>query len=705
MSSYQFQQSDADIDIGRLFGAIWKNKVRLLLGSLGLTIVMFLLLSMMTPTYTANTRVLIDSNESVFTRPQGDQPVDTQRQDDQQSVTSQVEIISSTDLLLKVADELNLGNRVEFDDSKDMSALKLGLVSFGLIADPAQLPSEQRILRAMRDRLDVYAVENSRVIVIEFKSEDPELAALVPNALAKAYVSLESQSQLDNTGQAADYLSKEIEALQASLRKAESAVEEFRSSSGLFAGGNDETLATQQLSQLSTELTTVRAERSSLEARVRSVEASLKNGADVDTLPDIINSELIGRLREQQIQLNAQIADLSTTLLPAHPRIKALRSQLDRLSAQITDQAQKVLQGLRNQAKTSRDREQELISDLNELKAASSQAGSSEVELRALERDAASQRALLESYLIRYREAQSRDDTNYAPANARLISRATTPIEPAFPKMLPLLAATFFGSLILFSLLTMMRELLSGRALVPAVGAVVGQPVNVETKIVAQNPVNAPGLADKPVTIGPANDNYSIENIANELIEKGAARAIIVSPEGSQGSICTVGIVRALADQGLRTILVDLTGTAASTQHMLENKAALGITDLLSAKASYPDVIHSDMQTQAHIIPTGNADPVVAMGAIERLPIIMEALSGAYDIVVIDCGNTNSGGLKRLTAEDSEIILTMVDPQSMAIHDATRDFVDAGYRDFMIVTAAELDDPTPPAGYQKQAAI
>jgi len=46
------------------------------------------------------------------------------------------------------------------------------------------------------------------------------------------------------------------------------------------------------------------------------------------------------------------------------------------------------------------------------------------VQLRALERDAKSQRDLLESYLAKYREATSRDTIESAPADARVISRA-----------------------------------------------------------------------------------------------------------------------------------------------------------------------------------------------------------------------------------------------------------------------------------------
>ena len=62
---------------------------------------------------------------------------------------------------------------------------------------------EERVLEAYYDRLTVYPVEKSRVIVIDFLSEDPELAAHVANAIAEAYLercSRRKQDQAQSAG-------------------------------------------------------------------------------------------------------------------------------------------------------------------------------------------------------------------------------------------------------------------------------------------------------------------------------------------------------------------------------------------------------------------------------------------------------------------------------------------------------------------------
>ncbi|TJU93201.1 MAG: chain-length determining protein, partial [Mesorhizobium sp.] len=140
---------------------------------------------------------------------------------------------------------------------------------------------------------------------------------------------------------------------------------------------------------------------------------------------------------------------LSTTLLDNHPRIRALKSQLADLNGQIRNEAQKILKGLATQAQTAKAREDQLVQEVNTLKAASARAGEQQVELDALQRDANAQRQQLESYMASYREAASRADRNYLPVDARLLSKAQVPTEPYFPKIGPITGAAAAASLLL----------------------------------------------------------------------------------------------------------------------------------------------------------------------------------------------------------------------------------------------------------------
>ncbi|MEQ1954793.1 exopolysaccharide transport family protein [Mesorhizobium sp. CN2-181] len=693
MSAVNSSARDVDVDLGKLFASMAKAWKIILLVAIVVSAVAFVLASLATPYYKAETRLLIETRESVFTRPSG-QDAGGGPLLDQEGVLSQVEVITSTDLLAQVAKKLNLASLPEFDAAAGQSVFTRLLVLAGLKSDPGEIPAEERVLEAFREKLKVYRVENSRVIAIEFSSEDPKLAAAVPNAIADAYLQFSREAKLQSNTAATEWLEPEIQALTARVKEAEARVAAYRSQSDLLIGQNNAALATQQLAELSTELSRTRANRAAAEANAESVRLALRNGS-LDAFPDVVSSNLIQRLRERQVQLRADIADLSTTLLDNHPRIRALRSQLADLDRQVEAEAQKILQSLSSTAESARLREGQLVAELNRLKAESSRVGEKEVELRALEREAAAQRELLESYLTRYREAASRRDGDYLPADARIFSRAVTPVDPYFPKVVPIVGAAFAASLLLMSIGILLRELFSGRAMRPAEGAYF-EPVE-QIRMPEPMPVEAPvaGSEGGEIDGGQSHGQVSAQEAAEMLIAGGASRALFVSPEGDEAAASAVMVARGVADAGLRVLLVDLTAMGAASRPMLGEEELPGITDLLAGEAKFIDVIHSDLYSDCHVIPVGTADQRKAMRSVERLPAIMDTLSAAYDVVIVECGPAGAESIRRLVSEGTEVLVSVIEPAEDVLA-ARDDLAASGYEGLTLVTPADYVNPPEP---------
>jgi len=722
MSGMQSTVADLDVDLRQLFASLARHWKRIAAVTLAVTAVAFIGAWLATPHYKAETRLLIEARESVFTRPnvgpESDRPIL-----DEEGVTSQVEVVSSTEILKQVAQRLGLSKLPEFDDAAAMSPLGKLLVTAGLKSDPAEIPPEERVLKKMREKLTVYRVEKSRVIVIEFSSEDPVLAAEIPNAIADAYIAVQRSAKQQSNSEATDWLAPEIADLSKRVKDAEAKVAAYRAQADLLIGQNNSVLATQQLSEMASELSRVRASRAAAEATAQSMRRALQSGGSIDALPEVLSSGLIQRLRERQVQLKADIADLSTTLLDNHPRIRALRAQLADLDRQIRAEAGKVLAGVDTEARTAQTRENQLVADVNTLKAQSAQAGEQQVELNALEREAAAQRQLLESYMTRYREASSREDRNYLPVDARIFSRAATPVEPYFPKIAPIVGAAFIASLLLTAIVTLLQELFSGRALRPAAGT---QPEPASEPAIAEvAPAEAPQAQEtmpepappRVATSEPVQDEAAerqeaeasakaeatrsdlgqvgIEKAAEKIVAGGASCAIFVSPEGDEAAASSVLVARELADGGLRVLLLDLTVSGAASLPMLETGRLAGITDLLASEAQFGDVIHGDRYSDCHVIPTGTADPARAMRGADRLPIIMQSLTTAYDVVVVECGPTGAEGIRRLVTDGTAVFVSMVEA-SDAVADAAVSLISSGYPDLTLVSPAGHDKPKTP---------
>ncbi|BCG88930.1 chain-length determining protein [Mesorhizobium sp. 113-3-9] len=760
--SVQSAAADVDVDLRQLFASLARNWLRILLFVLVVTGLAFAFASLATRHYKAQTQVEIAPRESVYTRPagsnnDGDKPIL-----DEQGVATQVQIISSNEILKQVAQKLGLARLPEFDETINMSSLSRMLILLGLKNDPMDIPADERVLKKMREKLNVFGVEKTRIIAIEFSSEDPKLAAAIPDAIAAAYIAGQGAAKSESNTAAADFLAPEIADLSKQVRDAEAKVAAYRGQSDLLMGGNNSTLATQQLAELSTELSRVRANRAAAEGTADSVRKALQNGGSLDSLPEVLSSDLIQRLRERQVELRANIADLSTTMLDNHPRVRAAKSQLADLDAQIRSEAQKVMKGLVMQADAAKARENQLVADVNTLKAASAQAGEQQVGLDALQRDAAAKRQQLELYLTNYREAASRQDRNYVPVDARVSSPASVPSEPYFPKVGPIVGAAAAASLLLAAVFTLLRELFSGRAMRPATGArfapidEVAMPttarqepaaplepaVRLEPAVASEfangdagaswpetvaesemtvraQPIAEPEPATEPEPAAQAEPvaeavsaaepepvvevqrprsvlgEIDIEKAAEKLIASGAARAIFVSPEGDEAAASAVLVAREVSDAGLRVLLLDLTASGAASRPMLDSGLFPGITDLLASQAQFSDVIHADLYSDCHVIPVGTADPVRAMRAADRLPIIMQSLTTAYDLVVVECGPADAQGISRLGGDATEVFLSMLEPDDEVTRAAVK-LIESGYPDLTLVTPLGHEPPGTP---------
>src|SRR4029078_12240719 len=118
----------------------------------------------------------------------------------------------------------------EFDPVlRGSSPIKSLLALIGVGRDPFSLTPEERVLEAYYERFTAYAVDKSRVIVIEFLSRDPDLAARVANSIAEGYLVLQQDARQQQAKSAGQWLSGEIERLRRKVAEDESRVEDFRS--------------------------------------------------------------------------------------------------------------------------------------------------------------------------------------------------------------------------------------------------------------------------------------------------------------------------------------------------------------------------------------------------------------------------------------------------------------------------------------------
>jgi tyrosine-protein kinase Etk/Wzc len=701
-----------DLDLRVIGRTLMRRKRWVLIPTLLAAALSILAVNLITPRYKSEARILIDGRENIFLRPNADRAEDRTALDTE-AVTSQVQLILSRDLARDVIKKNKLAERPEFDPVlQGISPLKSLLALFGIGRDPFRLSPEERVLDAYYERLAAFAVDKSRVIAIEFQSQDTELAARVANSIADGYLVLQQSAKQDQARSAGQWLSGEIDNLRKKVADAESRVEEFRSKSSLFIGTNNTTLSNQQLGEINTQLTNARAQKSDAESKARLIREMLQSGKPIEA-SEVLNSELVRRLNEQRITLQGQLAEQSSTLLGGHPRIKELKAQIADLDRQLREEASKISRSLENDARISGARVESLTASLDQMKRQATSTNGQDVQLRAMEREAKSQRDLLESYLAKYREATARESIDTVPTDGRVISRAIMTNTPAFPKKLPIVLIATLATLMLSAGAIASGELLritAPRALAVAavsrvMPAVAAEPVFAPAAAAAATVRMQPQPQPEPAASPPPPPSAShpdlaapvteIEQLAHDLQARGdRARKITLIGVGQNESVTLTALTLArLLARRAKVVLVELSISSPTLGAVSHDPMAPGLLDLMLGSATFGQIISKDRLSQVHLVGAGRASKDRSLLQSPRLSLAIDALSRVYDHVVLDAGTAADLPATLLSSNAQAVVIP--DP---AMNAEARAFMCEQLRATGFVGVTMLSGPADPLG-------
>lgn len=665
---YQSPPADDDVDIAALWRAVTAKKFRIVAIMILAGAATYLGLQTVTPLYSSKARILIEYDEPAFTQPRtetGGTVKETRL--DPEAVASQVQVLLSRDLAVQVIKELNLQSDPDFSETAGSGGILKGLLStVGVSGKKPVGSSEEQALETFEEGLAVYQVAKSRVIAIDFDAANPKTGADVANRLAEAYLTWQQSTKLKQTQEATEWLRAEIEKLRGQVQGAEAKVEKFRSEKGLIvAGSNSVTLNAQQLAEVNTQLINAKAQRTEAEARANLIKEMLREKGDVASFGDVLRSGLIQNLIEQQVRVRRQIAELSATLLRSHPRIGQLEADYYDLQFQIRQEARKIVTSLEAEAQIAGTREASLRASLDSLKKRSASANADQIKLRSLEREAKTNRDLLESYMARYREASARNDRSSVPVHASIISRARSASSPSSPKVIPITVLAALGLGVLYLVWVLARELVNGtlarnQQQPPEFNA--PQAIPVQSEIAMPHPANATAapemapppqdevVAPQPVIAHPAPSEQhdsgpvhapsvqsAIHAIQPRCTSESAHNVVLVAEGSAAGTAQdTLDIARGLAATGLRVAIIDFTTTDEGVAGLAGIANGPGIADLLAGQVEFENVIAVDPGGSVQIIPPGALQVGYLAGEnAQRWFRVHNALIQIYDCIIL----------------------------------------------------------------------
>lgn len=655
---------------------------------------------LVTPRYTGEAKILLESRDTFYTRPTGDraEPVPLI---DEQAVASQVQVILSRDLAREAIRRLGLVGNEEFDPlAEGLSPIKQLLVMLGLIKDPLAREPEERVLDTYLEHLSVYPAGKSRVVAIEFRSKNPELAARGANTVAEVYLEAQESAKGDTARSASAWLGTNVSALRTRLAESERKVEEFRARNGLFAGGttNSNPIGAQQLAELSTQLSQARSSQADAQAKARLIKEMIQSGRTFE-IPDVANNELIRRLIEQRVSLRTQLALEQRTLLPQHPRIKELSAQLADLENQIRAAAERVTRTLENDARIAGSRVETLQAALDSQKTVVTKANENEVQLRALERDARIQRDQLESYMSRFREASARDAGSAVPADARIVSRAVVPDLPSFPKKIPIIAFATLATFLFASGAVAAREAMGGSRSGPLGDGAAGWAGDRASPASGRALIAYAGLGDATVTgpgsaaLVPPDERYDLGSLIARLerqVKDGRGRRVVVtglSGTGGAAEDLAFALGRLLS-QSASTLLITFDSAARS------DRDRPGFSDLVMGEVTFSEIIGRERGSRLHRVGPGLVEPDRLSEHAEGVDVALSAFDQGYGWIVgllVEAGAAGGTLLAMLAARvDAVVIVSESDPADPALVGLYNQAREAGAPDVIVARETAL---------------
>jgi exopolysaccharide transport family protein len=666
-------------DLGEMFRMLRRRR-GIILGSIAaVTLAAILVVFTLTPRYTAETALLLDTRKTQIIDMQA---VMSSIQTEAAALRSEIDVLRSRELAGKVIDKLGLMGDPNFNEElKEPTGLAalipaqvgstvsawLASVGIGPDAERAELTEEQRrevtrgkLIDKLLDNLVVANDNRSYTIKLVYTSIDPALSQRIVNTVADLYLVSQLEAKFEATRRANTWLSERVQELKQQVQASEQVVQQWREANNLTAADSKgTTVSTQQLGELNTQLILASADRAQKEARLRQFQEQAKSGRVDVSAPEVAQSPLIAQLRAQETEIIRREADLSARFGDKHPAIINIRAELRDVRRQIGSEINKIIGGLAQESEAARIRERSLQTQLAELQNRAAQTNSAEVKLRELEREAQANRILYENFLGRFKETAETEDMQQA--DARVIARADMPIDPSFPNKKLFIALAFVGSALFGILLAIIVERLdngfrsadqieqvtgiSGLGMVPAVPA-------------AQR-LSAP-LEEFLVKKPSSSFAESIRSIRTAILYSHVdkpPRAILITsavPEEGKSSLA-ISLARSSAKAGQKVLLIDADMRRPRVHRLLHGRNDATLADLFAGQKTAEEVLNVDEETGMHFICTraGMPNPQDLLGS-QHMRDFIRSVSQHYDLVVLDSPPV-------LAASDSIVLSRVVD--------------------------------------------
>lgn len=271
---------------------------------------------------------------------------------------------------------------------------------------------------------------SAQVVVVNFKSTDPQLAAAVPNAVAAAFIRHKSLASKTEARSTINFLVEQVESYERELAAAEDQLRAFRESEHVVNLPEEASHQVRRLAELQAKHDQLRSERDALSgllSRVGSNRGSASAGSyrQLASFPVFLSNRAVQDILQSLTTLENRRTELLVLRTPTDADVQGIDARVGELEMQLYQMARNYLDGLESQIASLETTLARFGTELVQIPAR-------EVAFARLQRQQTLLDQLYTLLQTRLKEAEIREAVE--PGEVRMIDAALVPEGPVSPR-------------------------------------------------------------------------------------------------------------------------------------------------------------------------------------------------------------------------------------------------------------------------------
>jgi polysaccharide biosynthesis transport protein len=499
------------------------------------------------------------------------------------------------------------------------------------------LSKGEDLTKLISEQILVRPVEGSRIVNISYLSPNPELAALIANTVAKAYIEETLEMKLSATRSSLQWMTKKAETEAEKLRQSELGLQQYMKDKNIVAIEDRMTVTPEKLSEINIQLVRAETRRKELENLYEKVRQIGRNYQAATTISAISVDPSLRAIRTQILETEKSIMELSNKYGSKHPLMVKAKGDLQVLKRKRNQEIDRLVESIKNDYEMARSNERSLRGQLTSTKTEALLLTEKFIQYGALKRVVDTNRRLYDSLMMKLKE-QSITEEN-SPVNLWIVEEAIVPLHPARPWVgMNLLLATVIGLLGGLGLILFLEYFDNTVKDPEDAEAKLGIPVLTVIDLWRDDSQSPEQVVWKdPQSVFAENYRSLRTSIQLSFPESPPKKILVTSSGMGEGKTTTaINLAFALAQSDNRVLLIEGDLRKPRLHKVLKINNSKGLSSYL-AGASDSHIIQKGPIPQLAVIPSGPIppNPSELLGS-NRMNVLLESLSKEFDFIVCD---------------------------------------------------------------------